>query len=136
MMSCFVKFSVVENTTSFFQSWFIDLRDFTFLFGKEIQEMPNKNIKVFDLKTQGTAFFSKQYQTDETFGYLTVDWSQDESNFEHVWITNTFLSLLASLGGYGTVLVSFFGLLIGNYQSFVYDKTMLKRLYFRQKVPY
>ena len=60
-----------------------------------------------------------------------MDWSQDESNFEHVWITNTFLSLLASLGGYGTVLVSFFGLLISNYQLFVYDKTMLKRLYFQ-----
>ena len=29
-----IKFSVVENTTNFFQSWFIDLRDFSFLFGK------------------------------------------------------------------------------------------------------
>ena len=34
------------------------------------------------------------------------------------------------MGGYSTVLTGFFGMLIANYQSFVFDKSMLKKLYF------
>lgn len=51
----------------------------------------------------------------------------------HTVTANTLIGLLSTIGGYSTVLVSFFGLLIGNYQSFVYDKSMLKKLYFKQK---
>lgn len=48
----------------------------------------------------------------------------------------TLTGLLAKLGGYTTVLTGIFSLLISNYQSFVFDKSMLKKLYFQQEFVY
>ena len=48
----------------------------------------------------------------------------------HVWVANTIVVVLSEVGGYATVLIGLFALLMGNYQSFVYDKSMLKKLYF------
>ena len=48
----------------------------------------------------------------------------------HIWVSNTFTGLLSNLGGYATVITGFFGLLLSNYQKFIFDKSMLKKLYF------
>lgn len=55
-----------------------------------------------------------------------------EEQTQHLWVAVTFTGILSNLGGYSTVLAGFFALLIGNYQSFVFDKSMLKKLYFQQ----
>ena len=43
---------------------------------------------------------------------------------------------MSNLGGYSTVITSFFGLLLSSYQAFVFDKSMLKKLYFQQHKAY
>lgn len=84
----------------------------------------------------GAAFFASKYQSQGVYGYFSVDWSQNEGSEVHTWVSNTFTGLLSSLGGYSTVLTGIFGLLISNYQSFVFDKSMLKKLYFMQLKQY
>ena len=38
--------------------------------------------------------------------------------------------ILSNLGGYSTVITAAFAVLISNYQAFIFDKSMLKKLYF------
>ena len=108
----------------------IDLRDFTFFIKSIIEEGKQFNIHTLDFVYSGTSTFSAKNINIKQFGYFTVDLSQSEQSGNHVWNSGNILGLLSNLGGYSTVLASFFALLIGNYQSFVYDKSMLKKLYF------
>lgn len=84
-----------------------------------------------DFDYSGTATFRGKYITNSIYGYYAVDLNQSESSSIHVWNSNNILGLLSNLGGYSTVLTGFFALLIGNYQSFIYDKSMLKKLFFQ-----
>ena len=58
--------------------------------------------------------------------------SQDEESVKHIWVATTFIVILSNLGGYSTVITGTFALLLGNYQEFVFDKSMLKKLYFQE----
>lgn len=51
----------------------------------------------------------------------------------HVWVANTVTGLLSALGGYSTVLTSFFAIVLANYQNFIFDKSMMKKMYFQLK---
>ena len=125
-----MKFSVVENFIRLFDSWFVDIRDFAFFLSDYIENNPKMNIKTYDYEYLGSSTFSKKYQLTPIYGYYSVDYSMAEQQSKHLWVAVTFTGILANLGGYSTVLTGFFVLLIGNYQSFVFDKSMLKKLYF------
>ena len=62
-----------------------------------------------------------------------MELSQSEEKYDKVWVANNLINVLSNLGGYATVLTSFFAVLIGNYQEFTYDKSMLKKLYFKKE---
>ena len=91
---------------------------------------------MFDFEFGGTASFSKIYQKEKIFGYFAVDWSQSELYHERTVSASNFITMLSTMGGYSTVLTGFFGMLIASYQSFVFDKSMLKKMYFQMQTRY
>ena len=125
-----MKFSVIENFIRLFDSWFVDFRDFTFFLSGYIDGNPKMNLRTYDYEFLGTSNFSQKYQAESIFGFFSVDWSQSEEQLMHIWVASTITGMLSSIGGYSTVLSSFFALLLSNYQGFVFDKSMLKKLYF------
>ena len=50
-----MKFSVVENFVRFFNSWFVDLRDFTFFIQGYIDSSAKMNIRTYDFDFLGTS---------------------------------------------------------------------------------
>ena len=125
-----VKFAVVENFIQLFDYWFVDIRDFTFFIPGYMENAAKMNIKTISFDALGTALFSSRNIPIYLFGYYSVDFSQAEETRHNIWTSNTFTGLLSNLGGYSTVLSGFFGMLLANYQSFIFDKSMLKKLYF------
>ena len=133
LMSNFVqsmKYSVGANIIKFFDLWFVDLRDFAFFLKSYISSDPKFNIRIQSFDFSGTAVFAAKYAENPIYGYFSVDWSQAEIESTHVWVANTLTGILSNLGGYSTVLTTFFGVLLTNYQRFVFDKSMLKKMYF------
>ena len=95
-----------------------------------MKDNPLMNLNVIGFDNDGTAFFNKMLITKFWYGYYQLDFSQAEVMNLHVWVSNDFISVLGNLGGYATALTSFCGLLLANYQKFIFDKSMLKKLYF------
>ena len=91
------------------------------------------NIRTITFEALGTAFFSQKYIVSKWYGYYQLDFSQAELEITHIWVSATFTGLISNLGGYSSVLTGFGAFLIGNYQAFIFDKSMLKKLYFQQR---
>ena len=128
----FHDLNMSKISIQFFNNWFINLQDFLFLMQGRLEENPKYKIATYDLNFTGTVSYTKKWITDPSYGYFSVSLSQSSKFVQEICVSNTFNGILATLGGYSTVLTGLFSFLLASYQSFVFDKSMLKRL-FHQK---
>ena len=73
-----MKFSIKENFIRFFNSWFVDLRDFTFFIKKYIKNAEQMNLRTYSFDYLGQSQFAQKYTNNPIYGYLSIDFSQDE----------------------------------------------------------
>ena len=64
---------------------------------------------------------------------LKVQITQSKKCYDEQWVINSFDQTVGIIGGYTTLIWSFFLFLIGGYQSFKMDQSMAKSLYTRQE---
>ena len=131
-----MKYAIVESSTQLFDAWLLDMRDFIWFFSYWIKRGEQYNIKTYDFDMENTSLFAPKYDGDATYGYFSVDWYQSEHSIKNLWASETFIGVLEKLGGYSSIIIAFIALLIGNYQSFVFDVQMLKRMYHIEKEEY
>ena len=103
--------NVVKTVITVVESFLNNLNGLDWLLQQDNSNVQNDNIIVYDFIDNGTTFFGEKYQEDETYGYLSVDFGQDEIVLNQLWVANSLVSLLAALGGYLTILTGFFGVL-------------------------
>lgn len=136
VFSSSVKYGIVKNKVQFFDYQFVNLQDFLFFVPDFVKESPELNLIYLGFDSYGTGFFNKKLITNFWYGYYQIDFSQAEESKQHVWLSNDFVTLLGNLGGYATALTTVCSVLLSNYQAFIFDKSMLKKLYFQQLKEY
>lgn len=75
------------------------------------------------------ALYGGNFVDHPRYGYYTFVLSQSTQHNDILWTTRTFQDVLANVGGFQSIIISIFFVLIGSYQNFSYQRSLLVRLY-------
>ena len=134
--SYFHGLSMIKNQIRFLDNWFINPLDFLFFIQGKLRREAKYNIATYDLDFSGTVSYAKKYIESPSYGYFSVALSQNSKLINQNCVSNNLNSILAKLGGYSTVMTGLVSFLLSSYQSFTFDKSMLKKLYHQRDKDY
>ena len=121
-------FDVVSNFIKFFEKKWMDFSTLTFIPQVILADDILFNIS---LQFQQMALYGGSFVSHPRYGYYTFVLSQSSVHNDIVWTTRTFQDVLANVGGFQSILISIFFVLIGSYQNFSYQRSLLRRFYWQ-----